>query len=241
MASWRYVDDHRGIFLLRITTSQPAVKPPPLQLGILVDIREIVALSPVIPVLTIASTHHAVPLARALVAGGLRVLEVTLRTPVALECIEAMRKAVPEAVIGAGTLTKPADLAAAGRAGAHFGISPGLTADLAAACRNAPFPMLPGAMTPSEVIAARQFGFTTLKLFPANLASGTTMLQALDAIFPEVMFCHTGGISRATAGAYLALDNVCCVGGSWLAPENLQLAEDWAAIEALARDAAGLR
>jgi 2-dehydro-3-deoxyphosphogluconate aldolase/(4S)-4-hydroxy-2-oxoglutarate aldolase len=205
------------------------------------NIREILRLSPVIPVLTVSDLAHAVPLARALVAGGLRVLEITLRTPVAIGCIEAIRKAVPEALVGLGTLTKPVDFAAAERAGAQFGVTPGLTPELAAAARGARFPLLPGAMTPTEVIAARHLGFNVLKLFPAHQAGGIGMLHALSAPFPDVLFCPTGGISRASAPEYLALPNVVSVGGSWVAPGELLKAGDWSGIEALARDAAALK
>ncbi|HVC00819.1 MAG TPA: bifunctional 4-hydroxy-2-oxoglutarate aldolase/2-dehydro-3-deoxy-phosphogluconate aldolase [Steroidobacteraceae bacterium] len=205
------------------------------------NIREILGLAPVIPVLTVRDIEHAAPLARALAAGGLRVLEITLRTPVALEAIAAMRAAVPEAVIGAGTLTRPADFAAAGRAGAQFGVTPGLTPELAAAARGARFPLLPGVMTPTELIAARSAGFEILKLFPAREAGGIGMLRALAGPFPDMAFCPTGGITRATATDYLAQPNVLCVGGSWLAPPELLAAGDWTGIEALARDAAGLR
>jgi 2-dehydro-3-deoxyphosphogluconate aldolase/(4S)-4-hydroxy-2-oxoglutarate aldolase len=205
------------------------------------NIREIVGLAPVIPVLTITDLEHAVPLARALCAGGLKVLEITLRTPVALAAIEAMRKAVPDAVVGVGTLTRAVDFASADRVGAQFGVSPGLTPELAAASRGARFPLLPGVMTPAELIAARNAGFTVLKLFPAEQAGGVDMLRALGAPFPDVLFCPTGGITRATAPDYLALSNVVCVGGSWVAPGAMLAAGDWRGIEALARDAAGLR
>jgi 2-dehydro-3-deoxyphosphogluconate aldolase/(4S)-4-hydroxy-2-oxoglutarate aldolase len=183
------------------------------------DIRDIVGLAPVIPVLTVNELEHAVPLARALAAGGLRVLEVTMRTPVALAAIEAMRKAVPEAIVGVGTLTRAVDFAGASRAGAQFGVTPGLTPELAAAARGARFPLLPGVMTPTELIAARAQGYTVLKLFPAQQAGGIGMLQALGAPFPDVLFCPTGGITRSTAPDYLALANVACVGGSWVAPD----------------------
>jgi 2-dehydro-3-deoxyphosphogluconate aldolase/(4S)-4-hydroxy-2-oxoglutarate aldolase len=206
-----------------------------------VNIREIVGLVPVIPVLTIAELEHAVPLARALTAGGLRVLEITLRTPVALAAIDAMRKALPEAVIGVGTLTRAVDFAAADRVGAQFGVTPGLTPELGAAARGARFPLLPGVMTPTELIAARSAGFNVLKLFPAQQAGGVAMLKALGAPFPDVLFCPTGGITRDSAAEFLRLPNVACVGGSWVAPPSLLAARDWAAIEALARDAAGLR
>ncbi len=204
-------------------------------------IEDIVALCPVIPVLTVEELAHAVPLARALTAGGLRVLEITLRTPVALAAIEAMRRAVPEAVVGVGTLTRPVDFAAADRAGAQFGVSPGLTQELAGAARGSRFPLLPGVMTPSELIAARLAGFRAVKLFPASQAGGIGMLKALGAPFPDVLFCPTGGITRASAPEFLALANVVCVGGSWFTPRELLAAGDWAGIEALARDAAGLR
>jgi len=206
-----------------------------------VNIREIVGLAPVIPVLTITDLEHAVPLARALCAGGLKVLEITLRTPVALAAIEAMRKAVPDAVIGVGTLTRAVDFAAADRAGAQFGVTPGLTPELAAASRGARFPLLPGVMTPTELIAARNAGFNVLKLFPAEQAGGIDMLRALGAPFPDVLFCPTGGITRATAPDYLALSNVACVGGSWVAPGAMLAAGDWRGIEMLARDASALR
>ncbi|HSY94996.1 MAG TPA: bifunctional 4-hydroxy-2-oxoglutarate aldolase/2-dehydro-3-deoxy-phosphogluconate aldolase [Steroidobacteraceae bacterium] len=205
------------------------------------NIREIVALAPVIPVLTITELETAVPLARALAAGGLRVLEITLRTPVALAAIEAMRQAVPDAIVGVGTLTRAVDFAAAGRVGAQFGVTPGLTPELAAASRGARFPLLPGVMTPTELITARAAGFNVLKLFPAQQAGGVGMLQALGAPFPDVLFCPTGGITRATAAEYLALPNVVCVGGSWVAPKAMLAAGDWSGIEALARDAASLR
>jgi 2-dehydro-3-deoxyphosphogluconate aldolase/(4S)-4-hydroxy-2-oxoglutarate aldolase len=205
-----------------------------------VKIQEIVSLSPVIPVLTISELEHAAPLARALSAGGLRVIEVALRTPVALAAIEVMRKAVPTAVIGVGTLTRAVDFAAADRVGAQFGVSPGLTPELAAAARGARFPLLPGIMTPTEVITARHAGFNVLKFFPAELAGGLSMLQALGAAFPDVSFCPTGGITPATAADYLALANVVCVGGSWLAPSHMLAAGDWTGIEQLAREAARL-
>jgi 2-dehydro-3-deoxyphosphogluconate aldolase / (4S)-4-hydroxy-2-oxoglutarate aldolase len=206
-----------------------------------VNIREIVGLAPVIPVLTVTDLEHAVPLARALTAGGLRVLEITLRTPVAIAAIEAMRKGVPDAIIGVGTLTRAVDFAAADRAGAQFGVTPGLTPELAAASRGARFPLLPGVMTPTELITARAAGFNVLKLFPAQQAGGLGMLQALGAPFPDVLFCPTGGITRETAADYLALPNVACVGGSWVAPKAMLAAGDWAGIEALARDAAALQ
>ena len=205
------------------------------------NIRDILALAPVIPVLTIEKLEHAVPLARALSTGGLRVLEVTLRTSVALPAIEAMRAAVPDAVVGVGTLAKPDDFVQAGKAGAQFGVSPGLTAELARAAQSASFPLLPGIMTPSELIAGLGWGFNTFKLFPAQQAGGIGMLKALGAPFPDVVFCPTGGITRQTAPDFLALPNVACVGGSWVAPSDRLRSGDWDAVEALARDAASLK
>ncbi|HMH87186.1 MAG TPA: bifunctional 4-hydroxy-2-oxoglutarate aldolase/2-dehydro-3-deoxy-phosphogluconate aldolase [Steroidobacteraceae bacterium] len=205
------------------------------------NIREILGMAPVIPVLTLSDLAHAVPLARALVAGGLTVLEITLRTPAAIGCVDAIRKAVPDVIIGVGALTRAVDFAAADRAGAQFGVTPGLTPDLAAAARGARFPLLPGVMTPTEVIAARLAGFNVLKLFPAHQAGGVGMLRALAAAFPDILFCPTGGITRAGAPDYLALSNVASVGGSWMAPPPMIDAGDWQGIEALARDAATLK
>jgi 2-dehydro-3-deoxyphosphogluconate aldolase / (4S)-4-hydroxy-2-oxoglutarate aldolase len=205
------------------------------------NIRNILALAPVIPVLTIEKLEHAVPLARALCAGGLRVLEVTLRTSAGLPAIEAMRKSVPDAVVGVGTLARPEDFAQSANAGAQFGVSPGLTAALADAARGVSFPLLPGVMTPSELIAGLGWGYTTFKLFPAQQAGGIGMLKAMGGPFPDVIFCPTGGITRATAPEFLALPNVACVGGSWIAPNEKVRAGDWKAIEELARDAAQLK
>lgn len=204
------------------------------------NIRAILALAPVIPVITIEDVAHAAPLARALCAGGLRVLEVTLRTPACLPAVEAMRAAVPEAVVGVGTLARPQDFVAAERAGAQFGVSPGLTEELAIAAKAAKFPLLPGVMTPSELIAGMHRGFDAFKLFPAQQAGGVAMLKALGAPFPDVVFCPTGGITRESAPEFLALKNVACVGGSWITPADAMKAGDWKRIEALARDAASL-
>lgn len=204
------------------------------------DIRAIFAPAPVIPVIIVERLEQAVPLARALCAGGLTVLEVTLRTACALDAIAAMRAAVPEAIVGVGTLTRPSDFAAAAAAGAQFGVSPGLDGALADAAADAGFPLLPGVMTPTEVIAARLRGYTALKLFPAAQAGGVGMLKALASPFADVTFCPTGGIGVTTAPEYLALPNVACVGGSWVAPTDLLARSDWPAIEALARDAARL-
>ncbi len=195
---------------------------------------------PVIPVVAIDDLAQAVPLASALIAGSVRVLEITLRTPVALAAIRAIAEAVPEVIVGAGTLTRPEDFIEARNAGARFGVSPGLTPALIEATRKSGLPLLPGVMTPSEVIAARLAGFRELKLFPAQQAGGVGMLQALAGPFPDVTFCPTGGISAETAPAFLALPNVACVGGSWLAPKAALAAGDWDAITELARWASGL-
>ena len=204
------------------------------------DIRTLMGLSPVIPVLTVQRLEHAAPLALALSRGGLRVLEVTLRSSCALAAISAMRAAVPDAIIGAGTLTRARDFADSAAAGAQFCVTPGLTGELISACRQAGVALLPGVMTPTEVIAARAAGFNACKLFPAQQAGGIDMLKALGGPFPEQVFCPTGGVTRANAAQYLALPNVPCVGGSWVAPAAVLEAGDWAQIEALARDAAGL-
>jgi 2-dehydro-3-deoxyphosphogluconate aldolase/(4S)-4-hydroxy-2-oxoglutarate aldolase len=206
------------------------------------DIRCLMRLGPVIPVIVIDKLEHAVPLARALVAGGVRVLELTLRTPVALDAVRAIAEEVEGAVVGVGTITQGDDIARALSAGAVFGVSPGLTPDIVAAARAHPeLPLLPGVMTPTEVMAARESGFDALKLFPAQPAGGVTMLKALYGPFADVLFCPTGGIDAATAPQFLALPNVACVGGSWLTPRTLLEAGDFDRITALAAAAAALR
>ena len=205
------------------------------------NIRDIMKMAPVIPVLIIDKLEHAVPLAQALSAGGLKVLEVTMRTSVALAAVEAMRKAVPDAIVGVGTLTRPVDFTDAAQAGAQFGVSPGLTPELAAAAHTASFPLLPGIMTPTVLIAARLQGFTALKLFPAMQAGGIGMLKALASPFSDVVFCPTGGITRESAPDFLALSNVLCVGGSWVAPAKLLDKGDWQGITALAQEACSLQ
>src|SRR5580658_5744064 len=203
-------------------------------------IREVLALAPVIPVLTVEKLAHAAPLAKALYAGGLTVLEITLRTAVALQVIEAMRAAVPDAVIGAGTLVRPEDFARAAGVGAQFAVTPGLTPQLAEAAAGVSFPLLPGIATSSEILQSLGLGYDTLKFFPAQQAGGVSMLQAFAGPFAEVAFCPTGGITRDSAASFLKLSNVLCVGGSWIAPRALVEAGDWAGIETLARDAADL-
>ena len=205
------------------------------------NIRDVMRASPVMPVIVLDRVADAVPLARALVAGGIRVLEVTLRTAAALESVRAIRAEVPEALVGVGTITTPAELDAAQAAGAVFGVSPGASPALLRAIAASGLPFLPGVMTPSEVIAARDAGFEAMKLFPAAQAGGIGMLKALAGPFPSLVFCPTGGIDVGSAPAFLALPNVLCVGGSWLAPKALVEAGDWAAIERIACAAAALR
>lgn len=204
-------------------------------------ILEVMRVGPVIPVIAIEDLARAVPLAQALVAGGVRVLEVTLRTPVALDAIRLIARDVPEAIVGVGTLTRPEDFAEALDAGARFGVSPGLTPVLIEAARDSGLPLLPGVMTPSDVIAARLAGFRELKLFPAQQAGGIGMLKALAGPFPDVTFCPTGGITVETAPEFLALPNVGCVGGSWLTPQGALATGAWDAITDLAQRAAALR
>ncbi|GJJ04486.1 KHG/KDPG aldolase [Duganella rhizosphaerae] len=201
---------------------------------------DIMRTSAVIPVIAIDEPEHAVPLARALVAGGIRVLEVTLRTKHGLAAIKAMSE-VEGAIVGVGTLTQPEEFAAARDAGAVFGVSPGLTSALIAAAKSSGLPLLPGVMTPSEVMAAREHGFRQLKLFPAVPAGGIGMLNAIGGPLPDVMFCPTGGISQETASQFLSLKNVACVGGSWLTPKDAIAAGDWDRITDLAKAASGLR
>lgn len=208
--------------------------------GVVVKIADICALAPVIPVLVIDRVADAAPLARALVAGGLRALEVTLRTPAALDAIRAMVDAAPDAVVGAGTLLSPQDVQAARAAGARFGVCPGSTPRLLDAAEDAGLPMLPGVATPSEAMAAAERGLSTLKFFPAEQNGGSAVLKAWAAPLPQIAFCPTGGVSAANAPAYLALPNVVCVGGSWVAPADRVAARDWAGITALARAAAAL-
>jgi 2-dehydro-3-deoxyphosphogluconate aldolase / (4S)-4-hydroxy-2-oxoglutarate aldolase len=206
-----------------------------------VNLAELLSVGPVIPVIVIEDADQAVPLARALVAGGVRVLEVTLRTPAALGAISAIARHVPDAVVGVGTVTEMGQFAAARDAGARFAVSPGLTPALQEAARRAGLPWLPGVMTPSDVIAARAAGLRQLKLFPAQQAGGIGMLKALYGPFPDVVFCPTGGITAATAPDFLALPNVACVGGSWLTPAGAMAAGDWATLTQLAAEASVLR
>ncbi|NMM38921.1 MAG: bifunctional 4-hydroxy-2-oxoglutarate aldolase/2-dehydro-3-deoxy-phosphogluconate aldolase [Glaciimonas sp.] len=204
-------------------------------------ILEIMRTSAVIPVIAIDDLAHAVPLARALIAGGIRVLEITLRTAHGLAAIRAIAEQVPEAIVGVGTLTQASEFAAARDAGAVFGVSPGLTAALVEGAQKSGLPLLPGVMTPSEAMAARELGFKQLKLFPAVPAGGIGMLNAIYGPLPDITFCPTGGISIATAAQFLACKNVACVGGSWLTPKDAMLSGDWARITTLAAAASALR
>lgn len=201
--------------------------------------RNICELAPVIPVLVIKELAHARPLAEALVAGGLPALEVTLRTPVALEAIAAMAQ-VEGGLVGAGTLLTPDDVAAAKAAGALFGVSPGATDRLLDAAEAADLPMLPGAATSTEVMALLERGYTVQKFFPAEANGGAPALKSIGAPLPQVSFCPTGGVSLTNAPTYLGLGNTLCVGGSWVAPQAMMDAGDWAGITALAAEAAQL-
>jgi len=203
-------------------------------------LRKLLQRAPVIPVLTIEDVAHAVPLAEALVAGGLAVIEVTLRTPAALDSIRAMRAAVPGAVIGAGTVVNAAQFAAAAAAGSQFVVSPGFSPCLVAAAKDHGIPLLPGATTPTEIMAALDAGIDTLKFFPAAQSGGAAMLKALAAPLPSVAFCPTGGITFANAPDYLALPNVLCVGMSSIVTKAWLDAADWAAIRNAATMAAQL-
>lgn len=198
-------------------------------------------LGPVVAVVVVERLADAVPMAKALVAGGVLAIEVTLRTPVALDAMRAIAAEVEGAQVGAGTVITPADLAAAERAGARFAVSPGATATLVAAAADSALPWLPGVATASEAMAALERGHRHLKLFPAEAAGGTALLRGLHGPLPGLRFCPTGGITPASAGNYLALPNVACVGGSWLTPADRMAAGDWPRIEALAREASALR
>ena len=205
------------------------------------DTLELSRHGPVIPVIVIDRVEDAVPLAQALVDGGVRVLEVTLRTPAALRCIEAIARAVPGAIVGAGTVRSAADAQAAFDAGSRFAVSPGYTAALGAACRAIGLPLLPGVATAGEVMAAGADGLRFLKFFPATAAGGIPLLKALAGPFADVVFCPTGGITLQTAPDFLALPNVKVCGGSWLTPADAVAAQDWPRITRLAREAAALR
>jgi 2-dehydro-3-deoxyphosphogluconate aldolase/(4S)-4-hydroxy-2-oxoglutarate aldolase len=202
---------------------------------------DLVSYGPVIPVIVINKLEDAVPMARALVAGGVRVLEVTLRTPIALQCMEAIAREVPEAVLGAGTIRSVADAKAAKDVGCVFGVSPGYTSQIGNACRELELPLLPGTATGSEVMQATADGYSFLKFFPAMQAGGIPMLKALAGPFTDVVFCPTGGITVESAPQFLALPNVKVCGGSWLTPADAVASKDWARITKLAKEADALR
>jgi 2-dehydro-3-deoxyphosphogluconate aldolase / (4S)-4-hydroxy-2-oxoglutarate aldolase len=197
--------------------------------------------APVIPVIVLHDVAHAVPMARALVAGGIRMLEVTLRTPQALACMAAIANEVEGAVVGAGTVRSAADAAAAAQAGARFAVSPGYTRAVGQACRDHGLSLLPGVATGSEIMLAQEDGYTELKFFPAMQAGGPAMLKAWSGPFFDVKFCPTGGVTPANAADFLSLPNVACVGGSWLVPPDALAQGDWARIEALAREASQIQ
>jgi 2-dehydro-3-deoxyphosphogluconate aldolase / (4S)-4-hydroxy-2-oxoglutarate aldolase len=211
-----------------------------------IDLKNLSALqvmqdAPVIPVIVLTDVAHAVPMARALVAGGIRMLEVTLRTPQALACIEAIAKEVPEAVVGAGTVRGAADAKAAANAGALFAVSPGYASAVGKACRDLGLPLLPGVATGSEIMMAQEDGFTELKFFPALQAGGAALLKAWSGPFFDIKFCPTGGLTLANAPDFLSLPNVQCVGGSWLTPADAMATGDWARIMQLATQACQLK
>jgi 2-dehydro-3-deoxyphosphogluconate aldolase/(4S)-4-hydroxy-2-oxoglutarate aldolase len=208
---------------------------------ILTDLNDLPTHGPVIPVIVVERVADAVPMAQALLAGGVRVLELTLRTPAALAAIEAIARSLPQAIVGAGTLRTAADVAAVRNAGAVFGVSPGFTLALSQACEAVRLPLLPGVATASEAMAAHDAGHRFLKFFPATAAGGVPMLKALAGPFPDLRFCPTGGLTPASAPEFLALPNVPVCGGSWLTPADAVAAGDWARITRLARAASALR
>jgi 2-dehydro-3-deoxyphosphogluconate aldolase / (4S)-4-hydroxy-2-oxoglutarate aldolase len=205
------------------------------------DAEDVLTLAPVLPVVTIDDANQAEPLARALLAGGIRTLEITLRTPAALDAIRAVAGALPEMMVGAGTVLSAGDLHAALKAGARFALSPGATPKLLRAARKAAIPFIPGVATASEVMRGLALGYRCFKFFPAEQLGGAAALSAFAGPLAEARFCPTGSITAEKAPAYLALDNALCVGGSWVAPADKIRSGDWAGIETLARRAAALR
>jgi 2-dehydro-3-deoxyphosphogluconate aldolase/(4S)-4-hydroxy-2-oxoglutarate aldolase len=205
------------------------------------NIKQIMDASPVMPVLVINNIEHAIPLAQALYNGGLKVLEITLRTDAALESIALIRAHLPEAIVGAGTVIDSQTLQAAEKAGAQFFVSPGTTESLLSAAKQSKTPLLPGVATPTEAMRLYEQGYSALKFFPAQAAGGVAMLKSIGGPLPQLDFCPTGGITPDNASDYLAVPNVRCVGGSWMAPNSLIEAQDWAAIEAMAAIAANLK
>lgn len=205
------------------------------------SIENILTSAPVVPVVVIENLEDAVPLAKALFNGGLKALEITLRTPVAAEAVKLMKEAVPEAYVGTGTVIDKATFEASVAAGADFMVSPGVNDELLELAKESDIPFLPGAATPSEVMNLASHGFKFLKFFPAEAAGGAPMLKSIGGPLPQVKFCPTGGISLETAPKYLALDNVVCVGGTWMLDKELIANKDWQAIEALAKQASEVK
>ncbi|MEO2266103.1 bifunctional 4-hydroxy-2-oxoglutarate aldolase/2-dehydro-3-deoxy-phosphogluconate aldolase [Pseudoalteromonas sp. YIC-656] len=205
------------------------------------SIEQILTSAPVVPVVVIDRLEDAEPLAKALFNGGLRALEITLRTPIAAEAVKVMKQAVPEAYVGTGTVIDKATFDASIEAGADFMVSPGVNDELLALASQSDTPFLPGAATPSEVMRLAERGFSFLKFFPAAAAGGPAMLKSIGGPLPGVKFCPTGGISLETAPQYLSLDNVVCVGGTWMLDKTLIEQQDWQAIEQLARQASQLK
>lgn len=203
-------------------------------------IKNIMNTSPVIPVMVINKLEHAVPLANALVEGGLKVLEITLRTPVALEAIKKIKSEVPNAIVGAGTIINLKTFDSAIEAGAEFIVSPGVTSNLLDTALKSDIPILPGVITPSEVMNLLEKGITEMKFFPAEAAGGIPMVKSIGGPLPQITFCPTGGVSPKNAADYLALDNVACVGGSWMAPASLVDAENWTEIKRLTIEAVNI-
>jgi len=203
-------------------------------------IAEIVRLGPVIPVLAFDTVEQGENVSRALHAGGVKVLEITLRTPAGIGAIERAAQLAPDIVVGVGTITKPEHCAQAKKAGARFGVSPGLTKEMHQAAQDAGLPLLPGVMTPTDILVALELGYDIVKFFPAQQAGGVAMLNAFYGPFPGLKFCPTGGITAETAPTFLALPNVVCVGGSWLTPKAALAAQNWDEVTRLARGASEL-
>jgi len=199
--------------------------------------EEILRQGPVVPVMVIHKLEQAVPLAKALMAGGIRVLEITLRTPVAVEAIRAISQDVPGAIVGAGTVVRPEELTVVAKAGAVFAISPGLTVELLQAANQGTIPLIPGISTVSELMTGMALDYTHFKFFPAEAAGGVKMLKAISGPFPQITFCPTGGITLDNYLNYLALGNVACIGGSWIAPQGAMDQGDWAKITVLSKEA----
>lgn len=209
--------------------------------GVNMKIQEILSAAPVVPVIVIDELEDAIPLARALYNGGLRALEVTLRTPVAAEAVKQIKEALPEAYVGTGTVVDKASFEASVNAGADFMVSPGVSSELLELAKSSDIPFLPGAATPSEAMELASHGFKFLKFFPAEAAGGAPMLKSIGGPLPQVTFCPTGGISLESAPKYLALNNVVCVGGTWMLDKSLIANKDWQAIEALAKQASEVK